>query len=39
MQNNLADVVTAIKLSQRTVRKIRMNFVWAVLYNTVGTSI
>ena len=36
MQNNLADVVTAIKLSQRTVRKIRMNFVWAVLYNTIG---
>jgi Cu+-exporting ATPase len=39
VKNNLADVVTAIKLSQRTVRKIRMNFVWAVLYNTIGIPI
>lgn len=33
------DVVAAIHLSKRTVRKIRMNFVWAVLYNTVGIPI
>ena len=36
VRSNLADVVAAIELSQRTVRKIRMNFIWAVLYNAVG---
>ncbi len=30
------DVIVAIHLSKRTVRKIRMNFFWAVFYNTVG---
>ncbi len=33
------DVIVAIHLSKRTVRKIRMNFFWAVLYNTVGIPI
>ena len=36
LQNDLIDVVAAIELSRRTVRKIRMNFVWAVLYNAIG---
>ena len=35
----MIDVVAAIELSKRTVRKIRMNFVWAVLYNTIGINI
>ena len=37
LQNDLIDVVAAIELSRRTVRKIRMNFIWAVLYNSIGT--
>ena len=37
VQNDLIDVVAAIELSKRTVRKIRMNFVWAVVYNGVGS--
>ena len=39
LQDNLIDVIAAIHLSKRTVRKIRMNFVWAVFYNTIGIPI
>ena len=39
LQDNLIDVIGAIHLSKRTVRKIRMNFVWAVFYNTIGIPI
>lgn len=39
LQNDLIDVVAAIELSRRTVRKIRMNFIWAVLYNSIGTHL
>lgn len=39
MQDNLIDVVAAIDLSQRTVNRIRLNFLWAVVYNIVGIPI
>ncbi len=39
MKNDLRDVVTAIELSRATMRKIRMNFVWALGYNTLGIPI
>ena len=35
-QNNLIDVIAAIKLSKRTVYRIKMNFFWAVIYNVIG---
>ncbi len=35
MKNDLNDVVTAIELSKRTIRKIRQNMFWALFYNTV----
>jgi Cu+-exporting ATPase len=33
VKEDLRDVVTAIKLSKRTVRKIRQNLFWAFIYN------
>lgn len=39
VQDNLIDVVAAIDLSQRTVNRIRFNFLWAVIYNVVGIPI
>jgi Cu+-exporting ATPase len=33
IRNNLRDVVTAIKLSRATVRKIKENLIWAFCYN------
>ncbi len=39
IKNDLRDVVTAIELSRATMRKIRMNFVWALGYNTLGIPI
>ncbi len=33
------DVVTAIELSKATMRKIRMNFVWALGYNTLSIPV
>ena len=35
-QNNLIDVIAAFQLSRRTVRRIKFNFLWAVIYNLVG---
>ncbi len=39
MRDDLRDVTTAIELSRATMRKIRMNFVWALGYNTLGIPI
>ncbi len=35
-QDNLIDVLVAMHLSRRTVYQIRLNFLWAVIYNVVG---
>lgn len=35
-QNDLMDVVAAIDLSKCVIRRIRLNFVFACLYNFVG---
>jgi Cu+-exporting ATPase len=39
IKNDLRDVVTAVELSKRTMRKIRQNFFWALGYNTIGIPI
>jgi len=39
VKDNLIDVVAAMDLSRRTVRRIRMNFIWAVVYNLIGIPI
>lgn len=36
MNNNLLDVVSALHLSRRIFRQIRINFLWATVYNLVG---
>lgn len=39
MKNDIRDVVSAIKLSQATVRKIKQNMFFALIYNIVGIPI
>jgi len=39
MNGDLMSVVSAIQLSQRTMRKIRQNLFWAFFYNTIGIPI
>lgn len=39
MGNELTDVVTAIKLSKRTIRAIKQNLFWAFGYNVIGIPI
>jgi Cu+-exporting ATPase len=39
IRNDLRDLVTALDLSRATLRRIRINFVWALGYNLVGIPI
>lgn len=36
MKSDLLDAVTAIKLSRATIRNIKQNLFWALIYNTLG---
>ena len=36
IKNSLADLVTAIKLSHRTMRNIKLGLFWAFIYNVLG---
>jgi len=35
MSNNLKDVLRTLKISNRTLRQIKINFLWAFIYNIV----
>lgn len=39
IRSDLMDVVTAIRLSKRTIRNIKQNLFWAFAYNTAGIPI
>ncbi|XP_010536885.1 PREDICTED: copper-transporting ATPase RAN1-like [Tarenaya hassleriana] len=39
MRNNLEDVITAIDLSRKTLRRIRLNYVFAMAYNVVAIPV
>ena len=39
VRNDLTDVITAIKLSSSTMKKIKQNLFWAFFYNAVGIPI
>ncbi len=38
-KNTLSHVVTAIKLSKATLRTIKMNLFWALIYNSIGIPV
>ncbi|MFC5302633.1 heavy metal translocating P-type ATPase [Azospira restricta] len=39
IRDDVGDVVTAIRLSRATMRKIKQNLFWAFIYNTVGLPV
>ncbi len=39
IRNDVRDVVTAIRLSRATMRKIKQNLFWAFAYNTIGVPV
>lgn len=39
LQSDLLDVVAAMDLSEETTRRIRMNFLFAIIYNVIGIPI
>jgi len=39
MRDDLTDVVKALRLSRATIRKIRQNMFWALIYNVLGIPI
>ncbi|CAI2348670.1 unnamed protein product [Caenorhabditis sp. 36 PRJEB53466] len=39
VRNDLVDVVGAIKLSKMTTRRIRLNFLFAIIYNAIGIPV
>jgi Cu+-exporting ATPase len=39
VRSNLADVVTALDISRCTVRRIQLNFIFSLGYNTLGIPI
>ena len=39
MRNDILDVVRAIKLSKMTMRKIKQNLFWALVYNIAGIPV
>jgi len=39
MKSDLKDVLTAIKLSKRTLRTVKQNLFWAFCYNVLGLPV
>jgi len=39
MKDNLTDVVLALDISKRTYARVKLNFIWAFLYNCIGIPI
>ncbi len=36
VKNDLREVISAIDLSRKTFNRIRLNYVWATIYNLLG---